>query len=821
MAVKNKILQTVVEIAGNVSPTLGSSVQDVLKQLDKVNVKALAIGGAVAGGCVAAAKLAYKAGKYLVGLGTQFDDAQDAIRIGTGATGDALNALMEDFDEVYKSVPTTMEDASKAIADYNTRLGLTGDELQDLSVQAIQVSQMLGDDLNSVIESSSKAFQQWGIDAKDMGGAMDYVFKASQSTGVGFSDLMSNLQSYGAQFQQMGYSFEEATAMIGQLEKAGVNTNEVLAAMKKSVATLADHGIGAAEGLQMYVDAITDAKDMTTATALAAEAFGTRAASTMAAAIRDGTFDIQALTAALSENQETINACAADTYDFAEQLQIFKQQAEVALKPLAATLFDALNKLMPVVGKLFDGLIPIITEMVDILVPIIDEVVEELLPVLTQLLTPLLRIANSLLTKIIPPLLKIITAVLPTIVQLVELIADVLDPVFDLLGSVLPIVAELLSAVMKVVSKLLSKILPVVEKLLAAILPILTQIIDAVLPVVISLLDTLMPILDVVLSLLEPILDVVLAILTPLLNLINSILKPIITVIQTLINKALEPLMPIIEAVAGLFTGTLGAALEYIRPLIEMFTNILGGLMDFVSNVFSGNWSGAWESIKNIFGSVWEGIKDIAKGAINGLITVVETGLNFLIKMINGLTQGLSKTWTWLGIPAIPEIPLIKLPRLATGGFTEGVSIAGEEGMEAVISFDPAYRDRNIKTWQAAGKLLGVVDNLELAENANIATIAAVQRLETDTGAYDAPMVAQAGRLAGMEDFSLGELTETQIIYYDFSGLNFAPQVTAGKQADKESIMAAIKEEESEFKDWLEGWLRLREVGKYDRVSVY
>lgn len=821
MAGKNKILQTVVEIAGNVSPSLGESVKGVLGQLDKINLKGLAVAGAVGGAVVGVAKLAAKAGKYLVELGTKFDDAEDAIRIGTGATGDALNALMADFEEVYKSVPTSMEDASKAIADYNTRLGLTGEALQDLSVQAIQVSSMLGDDLGSVIESSSKAFQQWSVEAEDMGGAMDYVFKVSQSTGAGFTDLMEDLQSYGAQFQQMGYSFQEATAMIGQLEKAGVNTNEVLAGMKKSISTLADHGISAAEGLSLYVDAITNAKDMTQATALAAEAFGTKSASTMAAAIRDGTFNIDELTAALEANQETINGCASDTYDFAEQLQIFKQQAEVALKPLAASLFAAINKLMPVVSKLLDALIPIIDEMVTMLTPIIDDVVTELTPVLTQLLTPLLRIAKSLLTKVIPPLTKIVMAILPVVVQLVELIGDVLDPVFDMLGSVLPVVAELIGAVMKILSKLLAKILPFIEKILAAILPILTDIIDAVLPILIDLLDTLAPILDLVLSVLDPILQLITDIVAPILKLISTALKPVITVIQTLIHSALEPLKPIIELVSGLFTGVLGAALEWIRPIIETITNLFGGLIDFISNVFAGNWSAAWENIKGIFEGIWNGVVGFFKGVINGIITIVETGINAIIKIINGITSAISSVWTWTGIPGIPEIPLVSLPRLATGGFTEGVSIAGEEGTEAVISFDPAYRKRNIETWEAAGKLLGVVGDLNITEGAQAATYTSIQMLEMEESRSEQPQLAQAGKLMSMDDFSLGSLTETNIIYYDFSGFTWAPQVTPGKDAKTPDLMEALKDNAGEFFDWLEEWLRLKEVGNYGRVSIY
>ncbi|WP_301665973.1 phage tail tape measure protein [uncultured Alistipes sp.] len=821
MAAKNKILQTVVEIAGNVNPSLGSAVQGVLGQLEKINLKGLAVAGAVGGAVMGVAKLAVQAGKYLVNLGSQFDDAQDAIRIGTGATGEALDALMSDFEEVYKSVPTSMEDASKAIADYNTRLGLTGDTLQGLSVQAIQVAGMLGDDLDSVIESSSKAFQQWGLDAEDMGAAMDYVFKASQSTGAGFSDLMGDLQSYGAQFQQMGYSFQEATAMIGQLEKAGVNTSEVLAGMKKSISTLADHGISAADGLSMYVDAIKNAKDMTNATALAAEAFGTRAASTMAAAIRDGTFDIDALTAALEANQETIAGCAAETYDFAEQLQIFKQQAEVALKPLAAELFAAINKLMPVVAKLMDSLIPIIDEMVAILTPIIDDVVTQLIPILEQLMTPLLRIAKSLLTKIIPPLMKIVMAILPVVVQLVELIGDILDPIFDMLGSVLPIIAELIAAVMQILSKLLAKILPFIEKILAAILPILTDIIEAVLPILIDLLDALMPILDLVLDLLDPILDIIVSIVAPILKLISTALKPIITVIQTLISKALQPLQPLIEMISGLLTGTLGAALNAITPIIEMITNVFGGLMDFIGNVFTGNWAAAWDNIKGIFEGIWNGVVGFFKGIINGIITIVETGINAIIKVINGITSAISSVWTWTGIPGIPAIPLVSLPRLATGGFTEGVSIAGEEGMEAVISFDPAYRQRNIETWEAAGKLLGVVGDLQMADGAKAATYTSIQMLEMEASRNEQPQLAQAGKLLSMDDFSLGGLTETHIIYYDFSGFTWAPQVAADNEAKTQDLMEALKDNAAEFFDWLEEWLKLKEVGNFGRVSIY
>lgn len=132
-----KTMQAVVNLAGSIDPSLGKAIEQAQKKISGLNVKALAVGAAVGGIAVATGKAVIEAGKYMKDLGASFDDAADAIRIGTGATGDALDGLLDDFDAVYKSVPTTMEDASKAIADYNTRLGLTGPQLQ-ISIHALR-----------------------------------------------------------------------------------------------------------------------------------------------------------------------------------------------------------------------------------------------------------------------------------------------------------------------------------------------------------------------------------------------------------------------------------------------------------------------------------------------------------------------------------------------------------------------------------------------------------------------------------------------------------------------------------------------------------
>ena len=676
MAGKGKELQAVVNLAGSIDPSLGKAIESAQKKISGLNVKALAVGAAVGGIAVATGKAVVEAGKYLKDLGSQFDEAADAIRIGTGATGDALDGLLDDFDEVYKSVPTTMEDASKAIADYNTRLGLTGPQLQEISKQALQVSDMLGDDLGGVIEESSQAFQQWNIDADNMGGAMDYIFKVSQSTGMGFTDLMSNMQKFGPQLQEMGYSFETASALMGQLDKAGVNTEEVLSAMKKSVGALAKEGISASDGLAMYYEQIKNAGTAAEAASIASEIFGTKAGSTMAAAIRDGTLAVGDLTESLLENGETIAGAAEDTYDFAERLQIMKKGLEVALKPMANTVFDGLNKFMPVLQKLMEQIVPVISDAVEAAAPFVEEflmgaadALEDVLPLISQLAADLLPILTQLMSTLLPPLLSLVQTLLPPLMQIV--------------GAILPPIASLLST-----------ILPMITQIVSAVLPVLVQIISALLPVITPLLEVALQIVnDVIMPLLPPLMQIVQALLPPLVSLLN------------LVMPILSPLLALLQPIAS----------------------VLGTIADVIAKIVSFG-SGVISKIAGLFGGGGGG------GGVSGF---------------------------------------------ATGGFTSGPSIAGEDPRyptEAVISFNPAYRSENLEYWAKAGQMLGASNE---------------------------------------SDYELLSGGSSTSVVYDLSGLSFSPQIKIEGDTDEDALIRKLRELEPEFIDFVLEALSRREGGAY------
>ena len=214
-----------------------------------------------------------------------------------------------------------------------------------------------------------------------------------------------------------------------------------------------------------------------------------------------------------------------------------------------------------------------------------------------------------------------------------------------------------------------------------------------------------------------------------------------------------------------LFGAYLDGWWSSIQAAVENVKNIFSGVIDFVSNVFAGNWSGAWSSVVKIFGNTFAMLGNLVKAPLNGVISLV----NRAIGAINKINV---KIPDWAGGGNLGfNIP--NIPMLATGGFTDGVSIAGEKAMEAVISFDPAYRSQNIGYWAEAGRMLGVdVATLEQGSAVNSSSI-------------------------------------------DFGGVTFAPNITITGNASKSDVLEAIREAEPEFMDMLEELIQRRREPVY------
>jgi phage-related protein len=167
--------------------------------------------------------------------------------------------------------------------------------------------------------------------------------------------------------------------------------------------------------------------------------------------------------------------------------------------------------------------------------------------------------------------------------------------------------------------------------------------------------------------------------------------------------SVIQSLAPVLSVLAQIISAVLGNAIKTLIPIIQgilgHFTNIMNTLkaiIDFVVNVFTGNWEGAWENVKSIFAGIFTGLSDIVKAPLNLVIGLV----NMAIGGINGLTSVINK------IPGVDIGEIPQIPYLAKGATVSAPTLAmiGEGKVpETVVPHNNTKRSRALLTEAARG----------------------------------------------------------------------------------------------------------------------
>ena len=179
-----------------------------------------------------------------------------------------------------------------------------------------------------------------------------------------------------------------------------------------------------------------------------------------------------------------------------------------------------------------------------------------------------------------------------------------------------------------------------------------------------------------------------------------------------------------------------------------------------------------WANIKAKVSDMASNVRTTISNAFNALKGIMMAPFNAVMGVIDRLKSKISSISFGSIGSAIKGI----IPGFATGGFTSGISIAGEDPRyptEAVISFNPAHRSENLSYWAQAGRMLG----------------------------------------AEASDFSLGGGSSST--YIDLGGVTFSPNIVVKGNAKKDDIIAAIRESYPEFMDLLDEFISEREETVY------
>lgn len=269
-------------------------------------------------------------------------------------------------------------------------------------------------------------------------------------------------------------------------------------------------------------------------------------------------------------------------------------------------------------------------------------------------------------------------------------------------------------------------------------------------------------------------------------NAIQKILPVIENIVMVLVNVVATVAPPIIAAVSQIFAN--------ISNVVMSLQGVFDGLIQFITGVFTGNWSSAWEGVKSIFSNAFSALVELCKVPINAVIGVI----NGAVKGINSILGKVTTIPEW--VPVVGgqsfSMQLPTIPMLAKGGFTDGVSIAGEAGTEAVISFDPSVRSANIANWQKAGQMLGV-------DPVQAASVAGAGSLTTDR--------------VEVADIGGGSPAPGGTTAVGGSSFTFSPNITIQGNADYSVMMNAMTDAKDQFEQWFNEMMRKQQRTAYAR----
>lgn len=161
-------------------------------------------------------------------------------------------------------------------------------------------------------------------------------------------------------------------------------------------------------------------------------------------------------------------------------------------------------------------------------------------------------------------------------------------------------------------------------------------------------------------------------------KLVNGALRIYNEVIAPIVNAVVDWLAPVVSSVINDIVSWVGALLGNVIDIVKNIIDSLGGLIDFLVGVFTGDWNMVWQGIKDFFKGIWDAIVNLFKaavnvliGVVNLLISVVEGAINLIIGALNAIQI---KIPDW--VPAFGgkrfgiNIPLVnfgRIPYLASG----------------------------------------------------------------------------------------------------------------------------------------------------------
>ena len=677
---KSKVMELAIKIAGKVDKSLGTSTKAANKQLATIQKAANKVSTTMTAGLAAMGTGAIAATKYLANLGGEWQTATNQVAASTGAAGKELEGLRDVMEDVYAAnYGDSVADVGDAVAMVNRNMANLD---QNGLTAATEGALALRDAFEYDVAESTRAAEAI---RKNFGSSAEEAFSliaAGAQNGLDYSgELIDTINEYSSQFAKLGFDADGmfnilqagADGTAWNLDKVGDaikefsiraidgsdSTVEAFTSLgynaENIMATFAAGGEGANKAFFDVINTLMAVDDQVERDALGVALFGTMWEDL-------GTEAMEAMAGASQAAYDTegalekINQVKYNDLDSA--IQGIGRQMEVALLPAADAVYQSLMDSMPEITEAMEEVSPVIAEIAGDFADWAGGAISDGLPVLVDGIRDFADWAGKAYEKA-KPFLSFLWEHKGTVLA----VAAALRVLGPAIGAVTTAMNAFKTA--KTFMALLQSSGKIAQ--VTAAFQRFGSILTGPLGIIIAVAGAI--------ALLYKNWDTVKAWLVNFGNTVNQIWTNFSNMVGNAI-AAIGQKFPMLGAYLQGWWESIQAAVDNVKAI---FQNII----DFISNVFSGNWSAAWQNIVNIFGNLFGMIVNLAKAPINGVISAI----NWVISKINSISVTIPDWVPGVGGKTLGfNIPTI--PQLAEGGVATSPTLAeiGEGGEpEAVM----------------------------------------------------------------------------------------------------------------------------------------
>lgn len=292
-------------------------------------------------------------------------------------------------------------------------------------------------------------------------------------------------------------------------------------------------------------------------------------------------------------------------------------------------------------------------------------------------------------------------------------------------------------------------------------------------------------------------------------NTISSTVSSKISAASSAVSSATSTITSVASSAWSSVSSTASSQWESIRSTISSklssAKSTVSSLMSGITSTMSSGLSSALSTVSGKFSSIYSTISSkmsAARDAVGNAISALKSKFNFSWSLPHLKLPHVSISGSFSINP--PSVPHFGISWYKDGGILTRPTIFGAAGNNLLAGGEAGA--------EAVVPLATLWDKLE-------AMITSVFNTASTTGGSSGEgLTSTAGRLLTLDDFSLGSLADSGgvVVYYDFSGFTWSPQIqTEGTGDDADDFMAKLKAHEAEFFDWLEEFIKMREVAQY------